>query len=184
MLISTTVNCEAHVPGTFPPSPGLTLATVISKKGRGRTIVFTKTTEYALRAAVCIAQSDRRKTSTEIAEQTHVPVRYMSKVLQTLTEAELIESQRGPSGGFWLSRPAEEISLLDVVQCIQPIERITHCPIDLPEHADELCPLHIALDELAAMAREKLAGIALSELTDTSIVPLGLTINRQPPDEV
>ena len=145
--------------------------------------MFTKTTEYALRAAVCIAQSNRRQTSTEIADRTHVPVRYMSKVLQTLTEAELIESQRGPSGGFWLSKPAEEISLLDVVQCIQPIERITHCPIDLPEHADELCPLHIALDELAAMARKKLAGIALSELTDTSIVPLGLTINRQPPGQ-
>jgi len=100
----------------------------------------------------------------------------MSKVLQTLSEAGIIESQRGPTGGFWLSRPAEEITLLDIVDCIAPIQRITKCPIDLPEHEQQLCPLHIAMDDLAAIARKKLGATTLASVMDTSIVPLGLTV--------
>lgn len=138
--------------------------------------MFSRTTEYALRAMVLLSQTEGRATATDIAEQTKVPVRYMSKVLQTLTEAGLIDSQRGPTGGFWLSRPADQISLLDVVDCIEPIERITKCPIDLPEHCDHLCPLHVELDHLAKVARERLGGATLASVMDKSIVPLGLKL--------
>ena len=120
--------------------------------------MFSRTTEYALRATVLLSQSHGRATATDIAEKT----RYMSKVLQTLSEAGIIESQRGPTGGFWLARPANEISLLDIVDCFEPIKRITKCPIDLPEHEDQLCPLHIELDELAAYARKKLGAATLA----------------------
>ena len=54
--------------------------------------MFSRTTEYALRATVLLSQSHGRATATEIAEKTRVPVRYMSKVLQTLSEAGIIES--------------------------------------------------------------------------------------------
>ncbi len=144
--------------------------------------LFSRTTEYALRAAVMLSQTEGRATATDIAEQTRVPVRYMSKVLQTLSEAGIIESQRGPSGGFWLSRPADQITLLEVIDSFSPIERITKCPIDLPEHADQLCPLHIELDELAAIARQKLGAATLASVMDKSVVPLGLTIKGKKPD--
>jgi Rrf2 family nitric oxide-sensitive transcriptional repressor len=127
-----------------------------------------------------ISQIDGRATATEIAEQTCVPVRYMSKVLQTLSEAGLVESQRGPTGGFWLSKSADDITLLDVVDCIEPIERITTCPINLPEHCDNLCPLHVALDDLAVIARQKLGGTSLAAVMDKSIVPLGIKIKGKP----
>ena len=144
--------------------------------------MFSRTTEYALRAMALISQVEGRATATEIAEQTRVPVRYMSKVLQTLSESGLIESQRGPTGGFWLNRSPEDITLLDVVDCIEPIERITSCPINLPEHCDNLCPLHIALDELAVIAREKLGGTTLASVMDKSIVPLGIKIKGKDDD--
>ena len=145
--------------------------------------MFSRTTEYALRATVLLSQSKGRATATDIAEKTRVPVRYMSKVLQTLSEAGIIESQRGPSGGFWLSKPANEITLLDVVDCFEPIARITKCPIDLPEHEDQLCPLHIVLDDLAAIARKKLGAATLASVMDKSIVPLGLTVKGKELDE-
>jgi len=138
--------------------------------------LFSRTTEYALRAAVLLSQTEGRTTATDIAEQTRVPVRYMSKVLQTLSEAGIIESQRGPTGGFWLARPANEITLLDIVDCFTPIHRITKCPIDLPEHEDQLCPLHVQMDALAAIARKQLGAATLASVMDKSIVPLGLTI--------
>jgi len=123
-----------------------------------------------------ISQIDGRATATDIAEQTRVPVRYMSKVLQTLSEAGLVESQRGPTGGFWLTKSPHEITLLDVVDCIEPIERITTCPINLDEHCDNLCPLHLELDDLAAIARKKLGSTTLAAVMDKTIVPLGIKI--------
>ena len=131
---------------------------------------------------VLLSQTEGRATATEIAEQTRVPVRYMSKVLQTLSESGLVDSQRGPNGGFWLSRKADEITLLDVVDCFEPIQRITKCPIDLPEHCDHLCPLHVEMDHLAKVARERLGGTTLASVMDKSIVPLGLKLKSHKSD--
>lgn len=140
--------------------------------------MFSKTTEYAFRAAVFLCEAKgRRVPAQEIAEATHVPVRYMSKVLQTLTEAKLIESQRGPSGGFWLTRDPSELSLLDIVQAINPIERIHECPLGLKEHCATLCPLHRELDNLAAVAIKTLGSTPLDSLTRQQVVPLGLPVH-------
>lgn len=140
--------------------------------------MFSKTTEYAFRASVFLCEAQgRRVPAQEIAAATHVPVRYMSKVLQTLTEAGLIESQRGPSGGFWLTRDPAELSLLDIVQAIDPLERIHECPLGLKEHCDTLCPLHRELDNLAAVAIKQLASTPLKSLMQQQVVPLGIKIS-------
>ncbi len=140
--------------------------------------MFSKTTEYAFRASVFLCEAQgRRVPAQEIAAATHVPVRYMSKVLQTLTEAGLIESQRGPSGGFWLTRDPAQLSLLDVVQAIDPLERITACPLGLEEHCESLCPLHRELDNLADTAIKQLARTSLKSLMQQKVVPLGIKVS-------
>ncbi|MEL7483580.1 MAG: Rrf2 family transcriptional regulator [Planctomycetota bacterium] len=139
--------------------------------------MFSKTTEYAFRASVFLCEAQgRRVPAQEIAAATHVPVRYMSKVLQTLTEAGLIESQRGPSGGFWLTRDPADLSLLDIVQAIDPLERITECPLGLKEHCETLCPLHRELDNLAQVAIEQLRNTPLKSLMQQKVVPLGMKV--------
>jgi Rrf2 family protein len=133
------------------------------------------TTEYALRAATCLAaHGPRLLTSQHIAAATHVPVRYLSKVLQTLTEAELLISQRGPAGGFALSRDPATITLLDVVRAVEPIARVRSCPLGLAEHACTLCPLHAALDDLGRFAEDHLRARTLQDMIEQRVVPLGL----------
>ncbi|MEO1584335.1 MAG: Rrf2 family transcriptional regulator [Planctomycetota bacterium] len=127
--------------------------------------MFSKTTEYGFRAAVFLCEArGRRVPAQEIAETTHVPVRYMSKVLQTLTEAGLIESQRGPTGGFWLTRNPDELSLLDIVEAISPIERAASLPTGQESHHELLGPLYDQLDDLASVAINKLRATSLSSL--------------------
>jgi len=141
--------------------------------------LFSMTTEYALRAAVYLSeQGGEVRTSQLVAEATHTPVRYASRVLQLLVEAGLATSQRGPSGGFQLSRPASEITLLEVVQAVEPIQRIFECPLSLPEHQQELCPLHKVMDEVAADAEAKLRGRTLADVMTQPIVPLGISVKR------
>jgi Rrf2 family protein len=136
--------------------------------------MLSKTAEYALRAAVCLANSpDEPQSADDLADVTHVPRRYLHKVLQDLVRARLVRSQSGPGGGYALARRSEKITILDVVNAVDPLERIRHCPLGLPSHV-RLCPLHRELDRVYANAEEALRRITLSKLvrSATAIVPL------------
>lgn len=140
--------------------------------------MFTSTTEYALRAAVFLSEvTEGFQSSQRIADATHVSVPYLSKVLQQLGEAGLVTSQRGPAGGFALARPASEIRLLDVVQAVEPIERICECPLGLKEHCGTLCPLHRAMDNVARQVEATLGSQTLADVVTPPVVPLGLTVS-------
>ena len=125
--------------------------------------------EYALRAAVWLAAHPDDKVSTpEIAKRTQVPPGYMSKVLQVLARAGLVESSPGRAGGFRLTRAADEISVLDVVNTVDTLERIRRCPLGLKSHRHELCPLHRRLDRVAAMVEQAYAETTIAEIVAES----------------
>lgn len=127
--------------------------------------MISKTAEYALRAVVVLATSEGRQLlSPQVAERTRVPQAYMAKVLQTLARAGLVRSQRGLGGGFTLARAAEEIAVLDVVDAVDPIERIEICPLGIGSHDDCLCPLHRRLDQAAESIRSGFASTTVHDL--------------------
>lgn len=106
------------------------------------------TAEYALRAVVMLGSNPGSpRTTQQIAEVTQVPSGYLSKVLQALGRAGVVESQRGLNGGFVLARPLDDLTLLDVINAVDPLERIKRCPLEMAEHAESLCPLHRRLDQ-------------------------------------
>jgi Rrf2 family nitric oxide-sensitive transcriptional repressor len=109
--------------------------------------MLSQTAEYALRAVVFLADHAGESRTTEyIAEGTHVPVGYLAKIMQGLSKAGLVTGQRGLYGGFTLARPAKDLTVYDVVQATDPIDRITSCPLGLEDHGSNLCPLHRGLD--------------------------------------
>lgn len=119
--------------------------------------MFSQTVEYALRAVAYLAQNCESACTTEqIARSTNVPQAYLAKVLQSLLRSGITQSQRGIKGGIRLARSADELTMLDVVQAVDPINRIAHCPISAEDppahkpnlaHAAVLCPLHQQLDD-------------------------------------
>jgi Rrf2 family protein len=114
--------------------------------------MISQTAEYALRAAVVLAgQTGRPMTTQEIARVSFVPSGYLSKVLQAMGRAGLVEARRGLRGGYVLSRPLNELTVYDVVNAVDPLKRIVHCPLRLSAHAGRLCSLHQKLDDAVAM---------------------------------
>ena len=105
-------------------------------------------------------------TAQRIAEGTQVPEDYLSKVLQQLVRGGVLTSQRGRHGGFQLARPAAEISMLAVVNAVEPISRIEKCPLALRQHGVRLCPLHRRLDEAYGLVERAFAQTTLAELVD------------------
>ncbi len=134
--------------------------------------MISQTAEYALRAMVFLAMRGSAATAEQIAETTKVSVHYLSKILQQLGRSHLVISQRGIGGGFVLSRPVEEITVLDIVNAVDPIKRIDVCPLGLETHGMNLCPLHKRLSEATAAVELAFASSTLAELVQESKAPL------------
>lgn len=139
-------------------------------------MLFSATTEYALRAVAWLAiRSGESQTVDQIAKSAHLSAGYLAKVLQTLGRAGLVHSQRGVGGGFRLARPADELNVLEIVNAVDPIRRIRECPLGLPGHHERLCPLHARLDAALEAIEEGLRSTTIGELTTGAQGVLPLT---------
>lgn len=126
--------------------------------------MISSTATYALRSVVFLAgKSDEYISRTEISEATLVPHEYLLKVLNQLDGAGLVESRRGPKGGYRLKKAAEELTALDVISAVETIPRITECPLGIAGHK-KLCPLHQFLDDAGRRVEEAFAETKISDL--------------------
>ena len=127
--------------------------------------MFSQTVEYALRAVVHLAgEAPAPRTTDQISEATRVPKPYLSKVLQGLSRAGVVHSQRGIGGGMSLMKAPAELTMLEVIDAVEPIGRIRTCPLGLEAHGVRLCPLHRRLDDALAMVEEAFRRTTLAEV--------------------
>ena len=127
--------------------------------------MFSQTVEYALRAMIHLAgEAPAARTTEQIAGVTLVPKAYLSKVLQSLGRAGLVESTRGGGGGMVLRKTPAEITILEVVNAVEPIQRIKSCPLGIATHGTRLCPLHKRVDNALAMVEKAFGGTTLAEV--------------------
>ena len=89
---------------------------------------------------------------------------YLAKVMQTLSRADLVNSQRGLRGGFTLVSKPDELSILTIINAFDPILRFPECPLGIPTHGKRLCPLHSRLDQAAQMIEDAFADTTVAEL--------------------
>jgi Rrf2 family protein len=135
--------------------------------------VFSQTAEYALRAVAWLAEHEGApQTAAQIARATQSPLGYLNKVLQSLGRADVVRAARGKHGGFELARPASRLTILEVVNAVDPVCRIATCPLGLAAHHLQLCPLHRKMDETIAAVEKALGGVTFSELIGSSVRPL------------
>jgi len=129
--------------------------------------LLSNTAEYALRIMITLTEADDDPlTSEQIAEQTRVPADYAVKVLQWLGRAQMVRGQRGRKGGFKIFCDPNKTTLLDVVNVIDPLERIESCPLGRSAHQEGLCPLHSRLDDVIAILMDSLSQMTLQSVVD------------------
>ncbi len=133
--------------------------------------MLSQTIEYALRAATHLASlpASTAANSESIAERTRVPKGYLSKILRDLVLARLVDSQRGPNGGFTLAKAPAAISVLDVINAVDPIKRIRACPLGNPAHLT-LCPLHRRIDAAIERMEQEFGATSLAQIVETNMV--------------
>ena len=127
--------------------------------------MLSQTVEYSLRAIVWLAaHADDPQTTQQIAAATLVPAGYLAKVMQSLGRGGLVTAQRGKHGGFLLARPARSVSVLEVINTVEPIQRIRECPLGIDAHGSHLCPLHKRLDAAMAMIEKAFRETSIAEV--------------------
>ena len=107
--------------------------------------MISKTAVHAVRALAALAAlpAGAYVGAAEIAEQIGAPRNYLGKLLKTLADAGLVESQKGKGGGFRLARRPERISILEVVEPIDHVSRWSGCFLGGPRCADRApCAVH------------------------------------------
>ena len=107
--------------------------------------MISKTSEYALRAVLYLAESDAKGSvrASEIAEAIGVPANYLSKILHQLARSGILTSERGPAGGFRLAKPASELPLVKVIDAFEGLSERRKCLLGRKECSDESpCAVH------------------------------------------
>ena len=98
--------------------------------------MITQTAKYALRTLGYLAQQEGETflQTREIAEALNIPLNYLGKILQKVSRARLVDSQKGLHGGFKAIRPANQISLFEVLMAVDCIPRdVALTKSDLPD---------------------------------------------------
>ena len=108
-------------------------------------MVLSKACNYAVRAVLYIAARDPGDfiPIQEIAETLGISFHFLTKTLQSLTQRNILVSNRGPRGGVALARPAESIALMEVILAIDGRDLFEGCVLGLDYCGDDRpCPLH------------------------------------------
>lgn len=122
---------------------------------------FNLETDYAIRIVHCIAQKNQRIDARTISEETGVTLRFSLKILRRLVESGILKSFKGAKGGYVLSRPADEITLLDVIETMSGKPVFSRCQSDEIEctHPKGICCYRGVFDELTGIIIDKLSKI-------------------------
>lgn len=130
--------------------------------------LLSKSCVYGLRATLYVASYDADRKFVpirEVAEELKISFHFLTKILQQLTEAGLMESYRGPNGGIALARAPASISLLDVVKAIDGDGAFRNCVLGLSECSDTSpCPMHGTWGRQRADLRDALSSATLDVL--------------------
>lgn len=135
--------------------------------------MISRTAQYALRALATIAEKGEGSSllASEISQLAHIPHPYLSSILRTAVRAGLLRSARGRGGGFSLMRPADEVSLAEILGPFDPSLAARQCPFGLDCCPDaSSCPVIDYWKPISADFRRMLKSTTLSELVSGSAV--------------
>jgi Rrf2 family protein len=124
--------------------------------------------DYAVRAAVELAAAGDEPVKGEaLADSQNIPLQFLEHILLELKHARIVRARRGAKGGYWLAKPADEVTLADVIRAVEgPLANIQDMApeqTEYPGHAKDLRDVWVAV---RASLRRVLESVTLADLRD------------------
>ncbi len=128
---------------------------------------MTHEADYALRICYTLAKEGKQINAKSLSEKTGVTIRFTLKILHKLSDDNIVGATKGASGGYYLAKDANELSLGHIIECIDGSLKLNHClseDFDCTRIKDKnCCPFHCYLDKLSISLRDNLYSAKLSD---------------------
>lgn len=131
--------------------------------------MISRTSGYALEALLAMArrEGDGPARAARLAVELKIPANYLSKILNTLARSGILRSERGPSGGFRLARPADRVAIIHVVGLFEDTGSTRQCMLGRGDCSEEnACPLHEDWKSATRPVIDFLRGTTLADLVE------------------
>lgn len=127
---------------------------------------MTHEADYALRICYTLAKEGKQITAKSLSEKTGVTIRFTLKILHRLSEHSIVGATKGATGGYFLAKEIDELSLGQIIECIDGPLKLNHCLSDDFECTrvaeKHCCPFHCYLDKVSIGLRDDLYSAKLS----------------------
>jgi Rrf2 family protein len=130
---------------------------------------FQKTTEYAIRVMVYLANNQEEWYSTnKLHQMLDIPYKYLGRLMHTLTQAGFLEVAMGKDGGYRINKDRYPIFLYEIVGVIEGLDSFNRCILGFPECSDENpCSLHKYWLQHQPGLKDMIYNVNLKDLEDT-----------------
>ena len=127
--------------------------------------------DYAIRAAVELAaRGDGPTKGDVIADAQSIPPNFLENILADLRNSGVVTSRRGAEGGYWLARPASEISLADVIRAVDgPLANVRGVRSEQLEYAGSAAKLREVWVAVRASLRNVLEQVTLADVASGNL---------------
>ena len=149
---------------------------------------ITAKVDYAVRAGTELAahaalHGPRAPMKGEaVARAQGIPVRFLESILSELRRSGIVGSQRGSDGGYWLARPAEEVSVADIIRAVEgPLADVHGTPPEEVEYGGAAAALQRVWIATRVSLREVLEATTLADIADGSL-PKDVVARAERPD--
>jgi Rrf2 family protein len=128
--------------------------------------------DYAVRAAIELAAAGTEKPTKgdSIAQAQGIPLKFLENILADMRHAGLVTSRRGAEGGYWLARPAEEITVADIIRAVEgPLASVRGGRPEDVDYAGSAEPLQRVWIAVRASLRSVVEQVTLADLASGSL---------------
>ena len=137
--------------------------------------------DYAIRAAVELssAAADAPRKVDDVSKAQDIPLSFLENILTQLKSSGIVRSQRGPEGGYWLSRPAEDINVAEVIRAVEgPLVGVRGNRPEEIEYRGSAEPLQQVWVALRANLREVLERVTLADIANGTLPEHVIALTR------
>jgi Rrf2 family protein len=136
--------------------------------------------DYAIRALAEIASCNPQPVKAErVSQLQSIPSKFLENILVELKHANIVQSQRGAEGGYWLARPADEVSLADVIRAIDgPLANVRGVRPERVEYAGAAQSLKDVWIAVRANLRAVLEQVTIADLVEGKLPDAVMELTR------
>ncbi len=139
---------------------------------------LSKLTDYAIVVLSRLGgDSDARRSAADLARDTGLAETTVAKVLKTLSRGGLVQSTRGPTGGYALVRPLDQISVAQVIIAFDGPIALTACVPSAPESCsvEQICPMRGGWSRVNSVIEQALDSVTVAEMLKPPAIAVELT---------